>query len=185
MKNNPNIIVLCKICRDEYFDTGKYYIRRINPIYNDPEEIKTRCTRCNYRNGYDYEVIPKDERETMIKRGNIYYAGLNPVAGSEQGGCRPVIVVQNNKGNKHSPTVIVMPITGKLNKNILPTHVLLPKDCGLERDSLVLAEQIRAIDRSRLGSYIGNAGKSVMSQIDRALLISVGLLLTDTAHKDE
>jgi mRNA interferase MazF len=111
----------------------------------------------------------------MIRRGDIFYADLNPVVGSEQGECRPVLIVQNNTGNKHSPTVIVAPITGRLKKNPIPTHVLLPKSCGLERDSLALTEQIRAIDRSRLGNYIGFAGKSVMSQVDRALSISVGL----------
>ena len=110
-----------------------------------------------------------------MKRGDIFYADLNPVVGSEQGNNRPVLVVQNDTGNKHSPTVIVTPITGRLNKNPLPTHVLLPKACGLERDSLALTEQIRAIDRSRLGNYIGRAGKSAMSQIDTALSVSVGL----------
>jgi mRNA interferase MazF len=111
----------------------------------------------------------------MIKRGDIYYADLNPVVGSEQGERRPVIIVQNDKGNKHSPTVIIVPITGKLNKPPLPTHVLIPKACGLENDSLALTEQIRAIDRSRLGDCVGRAGKSVMSQIDMALSVSVGL----------
>jgi mRNA interferase MazF len=111
----------------------------------------------------------------MIKRGDIYYADLNPVVGSEQGESRPCLIVQNNTGNKHSPTVIVAPITGRLKKNPIPTHVLLPKSCGLERDSLALTEQIRAIDRSRLGNYIGFAGKSVMSQDDRALSVSIGL----------
>ena len=111
----------------------------------------------------------------MIRRGDIFYAELNPVVGSEQGNNRPVLIVQNDTGNKHSPTVIVTPITGKLHKNPLPTHVRLSKSCGLERDSLALTEQIRAIDRSRLGNYIGHAGKSVMSQIDMALSVSVGL----------
>jgi mRNA interferase MazF len=111
----------------------------------------------------------------MIRRGDIYYADLNPVVGSEQGSQRPCLIVQNNTGNKHSPTVIVAPITGRLKKNPIPTHVLLPKSCGLERDSLALTEQIRAIDRLRLGNYIGFAGKSVMSQVDKALSISIGL----------
>jgi mRNA interferase MazF len=79
-------------------------------------------------------------------------------------------------GNKYSPTVIIVPITGKLNKTSLPTHVIIPKSCGLERDSLVLTEQVRAIDRSRLGDYIGFVGKSVMSQVDRALSVSIGLI---------
>ena len=111
----------------------------------------------------------------MIKRGDIYYADLNPAVGSEQGERRPVLIVQNDKGNKYSPTVIIVPITGKLNKTSLPTHVLIPKTCGLDKDSLVLTEQVRAIDRSRLDDYIGNAGKSVMSRVDMALSVSVGL----------
>ena len=110
-----------------------------------------------------------------IKRGDIYYADLNPVVGSEQGERRPALVVQNDKGNKHSPTIIIAPITGRLNKPPLPTHVLIPKSCGLDRDSLALTEQIRAIDRSRLGEYIGRADKSVMSRVDMALSVSVGL----------
>jgi len=110
-----------------------------------------------------------------MKRGDIYYADLNPVVGSEQGNNRPCLIVQNDTGNKYSPTVIVTPITGRLKKNPLPTHVLLPKACGLERDSLALTEQIRAVDRARLGNYIGHADKSAMSQIDRALLVSIGL----------
>ena len=110
-----------------------------------------------------------------MKRGDIYYADLNPVVGSEQGNNRPCLIVQNDTGNKYSPTVIVTPITGRLKKNPLPTHVLLPKTCGLERDSLALTEQIRAVDRARLGNYIGHAGESAMSQIDRALSVSIGL----------
>jgi mRNA interferase MazF len=111
-----------------------------------------------------------------MKRGEIYYADLNPVVGSEQGSKRPVLIVQNNKGNMHSPTVIAVPITGRLGKNPLPTHILLPKACGLERDSLALTEQIRAIDRSRLGNYIGRAEENVMSRIDAALAVSIGLI---------
>jgi mRNA interferase MazF len=111
----------------------------------------------------------------QIQRGDIYYADLNPVVGSEQGECRPVLIVQNNTGNKHSPTIIITPITSNLNKNPLPTHVFIPKMNGLEKDSLALTEQIRAIDRLRLNEYIGYAEKSVMSQVDRALLISIGL----------
>ena len=111
----------------------------------------------------------------QVKRGDIYYADLNPVVGSEQGDFRPALIVQNDIGNKYSPTVIVIPITGKLRKKPLPTHVFISKSCGLVRDSLALTEQIRAIDRSRLGDYIGSIGKSAMSRIDAALLVSVGL----------
>jgi mRNA interferase MazF len=117
----------------------------------------------------------ESEDQAMIKRGDIYYADLNPVIGSEQGEQRPVLIVQNDTGNKYSPTVIITPITGRLNKPPLPTHVFIPKTCGLEKDSLVLTEQIRAIDRSRLGNYIGRAGKCVMPRVDMALSVSVGL----------
>jgi mRNA interferase MazF len=114
-------------------------------------------------------------RASMIRRGDIYYANLNPVVGSEQGEHRPVLILSNNKGNRYSPTVIVAPITGNLNKTPLPTHVLIPKSCGLEKDSLALTEQIRVIDRSRLSDYIGRAGISVMPHVDMALAISLGL----------
>ena len=113
--------------------------------------------------------------DKQIKRGDIYYADLNPVIGSEQGDYRPVLIVQNNTGNKHSPTVIVTPITSKLFKNPLPTHAFISKTCGLGSDSIVLTEQIRVIDRSRLDEYIGYAELSVMSKVDKALLVSIGL----------
>ena len=113
--------------------------------------------------------------DKQIKRGDLYYADLNPVVGSEQGDSRPVLIVQNDMGNKHSPTVIVTPITSNLRKNPLPTHVAISKKCGLEKDSLVLTEQIRAIDRTRLGSYIGYIGESAMLKVDKALSVSIGL----------
>ena len=111
----------------------------------------------------------------VIKRGDIYYADLDPVIGSEQGSCRPVLIVQNDVGNKYSPTVIVAPITANMNKKQIPTHVLIMSESGLEKDSLVLTEQIRAIDRSRLSNYIGCVNNNVMLMIDKALSISVGL----------
>ena len=110
-----------------------------------------------------------------IKRGDIYYADLNPVVGSEQGDYRPILVVQNNTGNLHSPTIVVAPITRKLRRNPLPTHVLIPKSCGLDKDSLVLTEQIRTIDRSRLAGFIGRIDDKMQSVIDKALAVSVGL----------
>jgi mRNA interferase MazF len=110
-----------------------------------------------------------------IRRGDIFYANLDPVIGSEQGECRPVLIVQNDTGNRYSPTVIVTPITGKLHKTQLPTHVPISKSCGLDKDSIALTEQIRVIDRSRLGNYIGHVEKSVMSQVDKALSVSIGL----------
>ena len=110
-----------------------------------------------------------------IKRGEVYYADLNPIVGSEQGMRRPVLIVQNDTGNKYSPTVIIAPITGQLNKTSLPTHVYVPKSCVLDKDSLILTEQIRAIDRSRLSDYIGCFNRNIMSKVDVALLVSIGL----------
>jgi len=109
------------------------------------------------------------------KRGDIYYANLNPVIGSEQGENRPVLVVQNNVGNAHSPTTVIVPLTCNINKSSLPTHVIIPKIHGLEADSLALVEQIRTIDNSRIDGYIGRINRSVQSKIDHALEVCVGL----------
>ncbi|MBO5103078.1 MAG: type II toxin-antitoxin system PemK/MazF family toxin [Clostridia bacterium] len=110
-----------------------------------------------------------------MKRGDIYYANLSPVVGSEQGGVRPVLIVQNDVGNKYSPTVIVAAITSKINKAKLPTHIeLCANTYGLERDSVVLLEQIRTLDKARLLEKIGNANQK-LQEIDFALSISLGL----------
>jgi mRNA interferase MazF len=114
-------------------------------------------------------------KKRKLRRGDIYYAYLNPVIGSEQGDCRPVLIVQNDTGNEHSPTVVVTPLTRNLRKNPLPTHVLIPKSCGLDRDSLVLVEQIRTLDRSRLSNYIGRISRAIQPAIDKALAVCVGL----------
>lgn len=112
-----------------------------------------------------------------IKRGDIYYADLSPVVGSEQGGVRPVIVVQNNIGNKFSPTTIVAPITSKMNKAKLPTHIeIKAKQFGLEKDSVLLLEQIRTIDKLRLKEFLGTADIHTMEKIDGVLKISLALL---------
>jgi len=113
----------------------------------------------------------------QIKRGDMYYADLSPVIGSEQGGIRPVLVIQNNVGNKYSPTVIVSAITSKLNKSKLPTHIELgSEEYGLKSDSIILTEQIRTIDKSRLKEKIGHINDTkVMSKIDNALGVSFGL----------
>ena len=109
----------------------------------------------------------------MIKRGEVYYADLNPVVGSEQGGIRPVVVLQNDVGNKYSPTIIAAATTSKLEKAKLPTHIELPKGTTvLPKNSLVLLEQIRTIDKSRIKEKIGELPPNVMSQIEQALLIS-------------
>ena len=111
----------------------------------------------------------------MIKRGEVYYADLNPVIGSEQGGIRPIVVLQNDVGNKYSPTVIAAATTSKLTKAKLPTHIELHKDVSpLPKDSVVLLEQIRTIDKSRIKEKIGELSPEIMQNIDNALLISLG-----------
>ena len=113
----------------------------------------------------------------VVRRGDMYYADLSPVIGSEQGGIRPVLVIQNDVGNKHSPTVIVSAITSRLNKSRLPTHIELgSKEFGLKTDSVVLAEQIRTIDKSRLKEKIGHIDDNrIMNRINNALGVSFGL----------
>ncbi|MDY4676660.1 MAG: type II toxin-antitoxin system PemK/MazF family toxin [Candidatus Borkfalkiaceae bacterium] len=111
----------------------------------------------------------------LIKRGELYYADLSPVIGSEQGGVRPVLVVQNDVGNKYSPTVIAAAVTSKLTKARLPTHIeLSARTYGLVKDSVVLLEQIRTIDKRRLKERIGLLSPQVMARVDDALLISLG-----------
>ena len=110
-----------------------------------------------------------------IKRGELYYADLSPVVGSEQGGVRPVLVVQNDVGNKYSPTVIAAAVTSKINKAKLPTHIELPSSSyGLQRDSVILLEQIRTLDKRRLKERIGELNEITMNQVDKAILISLG-----------
>ena len=112
-----------------------------------------------------------------IKRGEIYYADLSPVIGSEQGGIRPVLIVQNDVGNKFSPTVIAAAITSQRFKTNLPTHIRVNADnCGLAKDSIVLLEQVRTIDKKRLREKMGILGKQDMNKIDRALSVSFGLM---------
>ena len=111
----------------------------------------------------------------QIKRGELYYADLSPVVGSEQGGVRPVLVVQNDIGNKFSPTVIVAAVTSKINKAKLPTHIEIEASTyGLEKDSVILLEQIRTLDKSRLQFKIGDLSPNIMKNVDKGLLISLG-----------
>lgn len=111
----------------------------------------------------------------MIKRGELYYADLSPVVGSEQGGIRPILIVQNDIGNKYSPTVIAAAVTSKINKAKLPTHIeLTATDFGLMKDSVVLLEQIRTLDKRRLKERIGELSPTFMRKVDAALLISLG-----------
>ncbi|MDO4830852.1 MAG: type II toxin-antitoxin system PemK/MazF family toxin [Clostridia bacterium] len=111
-----------------------------------------------------------------IHRGDIYYADLSPVVGSEQGGVRPVLIVQNDVGNRFSPTVIAAAITSQQSKAKLPTHIPLTADTsGLSKDSVVLLEQVRTIDKKRLKEKMGSVDENAMNQIDNAISISFGL----------
>ena len=111
-----------------------------------------------------------------IKRGEIYYADLSPVIGSEQGGIRPVLIVQNDIGNRYSPTVIAAAITSQRDKTKLPTHISVEaSDCGLAKDSIVLLEQVRTIDKQRLKERMGSLDVASMGQVDKALSVSFGL----------
>lgn len=112
----------------------------------------------------------------VVKRGDIFYADLSPVVGSEQGGVRPVLVVQNDVGNKFSPTVIISAITSQINKAKLPTHIEITADeYGLAKDSVILLEQIRTIDKRRLKERIGRLDDELMHMVDDALTVSFGL----------
>ena len=112
----------------------------------------------------------------LVKRGEIYYADLSPVVGSEQGGVRPVLIVQNDVGNRHSPTVIAAAITSRREKAKLPTHIeLVGQNCGLTKDSVVLLEQIRTLDKRRLREHMGRVDETMMKQVDTAIAVSFGL----------
>ena len=110
-----------------------------------------------------------------VKRGDIYYADLSPVVGSEQGGLRPVLIIQNDVGNKYSPTVIAAAITSRLGKTRLPTHIDIYADkAGLSKDSVVLLEQIRTLDKRRLKEKMGHLDEAVMHRVDTAIAVSLG-----------
>ena len=111
-----------------------------------------------------------------VKRGDIYYADLSPVVGSEQGGVRPVLIVQNDVGNRYSPTVIAAAITSQQEKTSLPTHIKVnAEDCSLSKDSIILLEQVRTIDKTRLKEKMGALDINNMDMVDRALSVSFGL----------
>ena len=116
----------------------------------------------------------------IVKRGDVFYADLRPVVGSEQGGIRPVVIIQNDIGNRYSPTVICAAITSKINKAKMPTHVAIPaNEYELVRDSVVLLEQIRTIDKRRLKDRICHLNGEAMARIDACLLVSMGIEATD------
>ena len=112
----------------------------------------------------------------VVKRGDIYYADLSPVVGSEQGGVRPVLIVQNDTGNRHSPTVIAAAITSQTGKARLPTHISdSPLSCGLPKESVILLEQVRTLDKRRLREKMGRLDDGVMRKVDSAIAVSLGL----------
>ena len=118
--------------------------------------------------------------DNSVRRGDIFYADLSPVVGSEQGGVRPVLIVQNDTGNRHSPTVIAAAITSQTGKARLPTHISLSAlSCGLPKDSIILLEQIRTLDKRRLREHMGKLDDTVMKKVDNAIAVSFGLH-TDT-----
>ena len=122
--------------------------------------------------------------DNSVRRGDIFYADLSPVVGSEQGGVRPVLIIQNDMGNRHSPTVIAAAITSQMNKAKLPTHIeLVGQDCGLTKDSIVLLEQIRTLDKRRLRERAGRIPEDDMRRVDEALGVSMGLESQST-HQD-
>ena len=114
--------------------------------------------------------------QKQVRRGEMYYADLSPVVGSEQDGFRPVLIIQNDTGNRHSPTVVVAAITGRPKKAEMPTHYYLPAGCGLEIPSIVLLEQVRTIDKSRLCHFIGRLDRETMKGIDCGIAVSMGLV---------
>ena len=125
---------------------------------------------------WDHSAECEVQMDETVKRGDIFYADLSPVVGSEQGGTRPVLIVQNDMGNRHSPTVIAAAITSKTGKAKLPTHINLPgADVGLSKDSIVLLEQIRTIDKRRLREHMGSLNDALMGKVDEAIAVSFGL----------
>lgn len=115
------------------------------------------------------------EPNVIVYRGEIYYANLSPSQGSEQGGFRPVVILQNNTGNRHAPTTIIAPLTTQFGKRLMPTHVELEEDCGIQHRSLILLEQIRTISKSRLSDKIGAVPPDTMVKVDQAIKISMGV----------
>lgn len=127
--------------------------------------------------GYKKIVQNGADGSMLVKRGDIFYADLSPVIGSEQGGVRPVLIVQNDVGNRYSPTVICAAITSQINKAKLPTHIEIDcKQCTLVKDSVVLLEQVRTIDKKRLREKICRLDNDIMQKVDKALIISFGLV---------
>ena len=139
-------------------------------------ENESGLTEADFGDGYFFRRSVNFV-DTSVKRGDIYYADLSPVVGSEQGGVRPVLIIQNDTGNRYSPTVIAAAITSQTGKARLPTHIDLPveESCGLSRDSIVLLEQIRTLDKRRLREHMGKVDEKAMKKVDNAIAVSFGL----------
>jgi len=130
----------------------------------------------------DTQIKERKEYKVNVRRGDIFYADLSPVIGSEQGGLRPVLIIQNDVGNKYSPTVIAAAITSRLSKSRLPTHIDVSRSasaesggCGLAKDSVILLEQIRTLDKRRLKEKMGHLDDALMKQVNDAITVSFGL----------
>lgn len=120
-----------------------------------------------------------------VKRGDIYYADLSPVVGSEQGGMRPVLIIQNDVGNRYSPTVIAAAITSRMGKTRLPTHIDVYADkVGLTKDSVILLEQVRTLDKKRLGEKMGHLDDEMMTEVNNAIAVSFGLGIVADGNGD-
>ena len=142
-------------------------------------ENESGLTEADFGDGYFFRRSVNFV-DTSVKRGDIYYADLSPVVGSEQGGVRPVLIVQNDTGNRHSPTVIAAAITSQTGKARLPTHIELSANTyGLPKESVVLLEQIRTLDKRRLREHMGRLDEAQMQRVDNAIAVSFGLH-TDT-----
>ncbi len=128
----------------------------------------------------------KKEMNSQIRRGDIYYADLSPVVGSEQGGLRPVLIIQNDVGNKYSPTVIAAAITSRMSKTRLPTHIdIYASRAGLARDSVILLEQIRTLDKRRLRERMGHLDDEMMDRVNNAIAVSFGIMTAPTSGYEE
>jgi len=128
----------------------------------------------------------KKEMNSQIRRGDIYYADLSPVVGSEQGGLRPVLIIQNDVGNKYSPTVIAAAITSRMSKTRLPTHIdIYASRAGLARDSVILLEQIRTLDKRRLRERMGHLDDEMMDRVNNAIAVSFGIMAAPTVGYEE
>lgn len=139
--------------------------------------IASECLHAEYEAQHMVERLVSGDDTLNVKRGDVFFADLSPVIGSEQGGTRPVLIIQNDIGNRFSPTVIIAAITAQIQKAKLPTHVEINAEkYGFERDSVILLEQVRTIDKSRLTDRITQLDHAVMEKVDGALMISLGLV---------